>query len=174
MQVPSFPTDNLYKFMALSGLAILGFSTYIGFRTTFERSEKWREHYFEYRALELKLADIGGTTEPGTDALDPSRRGEDFRLRNPEFFREWDEHALEHLDLKSLDETYSQILNSCRGFGILGVALALFGFWQWYQKLQRPLDQLLRAELEATTEKAAHLGAPSLKEVKGQSGEEAG
>ena len=52
---PNIPTDNLYKFLALSGLTVFIFGMYIGISTYKEQKKRWLDHYTEYVLIAEEL-----------------------------------------------------------------------------------------------------------------------
>ena len=52
--IPNIPTDNLYKFIALSGIAILMFSIYLYVNKGYEIKNSLRETEMKLAILEVK------------------------------------------------------------------------------------------------------------------------
>ena len=164
MTIPSLPTDNLYKFLALAGLLLLVFALV----------------YPLDRLTELQLKQTKIDTEWQTLALEVSRlaedsagvRGEVDRLqKNPNANIQDTKGALDSIATIS-DRLHTlqikQISLNGKGqeikivsgdiffmrkllvFGfLLGGILALIGFLGWYFRVQKPQDMLLRKSLKS-------------------------
>jgi len=140
--IPSPPTDNLYKFMALAGIVLLVAAPF--FWTTYRLKQE--EHLrAELRWMaeaqppsEYYLAKV--QIEHGeTVSLERRQMVERFDYAEKELGRVSDEFAA----LESYKLTVSILAAT---MGTIGLSLAAFGFPLWYVRVQRPLDRLLVRE----------------------------
>ncbi len=165
MAFPQLPTDNLYKFLALSGVAIL-LASVLGPFGRFEQDWvaihrikgetdvlQMRVTHHEQRVQRLK----SDMSRPDAEAASPGRR-EDLVTQI-----EASQEALElaGAELKARSDLAASIhhqtddLFVLGGLGIsLGLSLATAGFVLWYRRVQVHQDALLRSE-------AAHSDDPS-------------
>jgi hypothetical protein len=154
------PTDNLYKFLAIFGLIVFGFSWYLPLQHLAENSRevaKWnaawgpllvREQQSDDSAraeLECAIADAK-MREAGKQPLE----SEECTLVKRA--RQQSQNEQKNLDvataelrggLATLDYLHSQAvlylwLGVC--FGLAGLIMCITGFWFWYLRLQRYLD----------------------------------
>lgn len=147
--LPSPPTDNLYKFMALSGVILLLVAPIFWAKFYISHSERTRaaieslgyslpppEYYF-FRAKVLA----------GESVPDEQRKlVEKFELLRRESSRLGGEYLRY--------DRFSYVVTSAAIFlGLLGLALTWFGFRLWYLRVQKPLDRILLREARETDEK---------------------
>jgi len=116
--IPNLPTDNLYKFQALSGLTLLIFS--FAFIVLFT---------IEVKNEAIKLDSI-------IEDVRSNQQSEKIDLKK--------EFRLFHV--KGFQFSMSVIGGSI--LGVIGVFLAINGFYQWNKKVQKPLNELLLLELD--------------------------
>jgi hypothetical protein len=153
MSLPNVPTDNLYKFIALSGVLIILSSSYLSIQFIFDSSQKIRELNMDisiyYSKAEFIVEDI-----------------EDLRDSNPK----WDNEEISELnylikeqrklllekieveekkkELNRLDETTSIVIKYWLLVLFISIAMMIYGFSKWYTKVQRFLDKKLKKESE--------------------------
>jgi hypothetical protein len=143
--LPSLPTDNLYKFMALSGLAVLfGAATFwLAFTIAAHQRQtdawnalfRWAPPY-EYYA-------------PPPPPADPAAaQAQEQRLTK---LREEVEHRKEEFRRADaalwIDNRFGTVVDVLSVvFATLGLVSTLLGFRWWYVRLQRPLDARLAKE----------------------------
>lgn len=128
MKIPSLPTDNLYKFLALFGLVL--FITGLYFFNDLEKSTfrnidelKIREALNEY-AGELKLDSVA-----------------QFEIRQ-------DSIRIKH-DINVLSKDLESFKKNMIGYFVIlifGGLLSVFGFGRWYYKLQKFQDRIIENE----------------------------
>lgn len=139
--LPTVPTDNLYKFIAIAGLVLVG----IGIVTPFlldqgffdymtkrmqQENDRLVENYFKMRD------DRDGTKESNDEfetLFTATKESQVAALKN-----ELDAH-------RRLG--YWKMGAAMVGL-VLGVLLMGYGFWQWYLKIQLLLDEKLELELK--------------------------
>jgi hypothetical protein len=120
MPTPSLPTDNLYKFIALAGIALVVATVVLGFGT-----------YRDLLDREAELRAQGGTLGWSS--------GQPLDQNLPE------ERDLKHgiLLLRArLDAAVKQFPMLSYPL-VAGTALMGVGFWLWYVRLQRHLDAIV-------------------------------
>ena len=146
------PTDNLYKFIALTGTAIVALMLillhqHIGssFREYIELEASLNQQGLEFDALMLRL-----------DAYDDeafaslTEKGIMEKLGDKEYHRQIENFAgidanLERI--KMLDVSLYLVSILYVVFAVLGALTAFTGFRLWYVKLQRYLDKKLELEV---------------------------
>jgi hypothetical protein len=141
MNIPNLPTDNLYKFLALTGIIILIFSIAITeIRLTELESEsddyltQKGELYFDIQSLNSDL-----------DRITDKEIFELKRLKNEIRIREFKLSRTKELLLKKSKQTRTVFRWSI--FGVLsGLLISVFGFVLWYNRVQRYLDYKLKLE----------------------------
>jgi|CXWL01.1.fsa_nt_gi biopolymer transport protein ExbB/TolQ len=142
MNLPSLPTDNLYKFVALTGLALLALSL------TFPVSKiiELQMAVTESQALRAKLDIQDDTVERALQKLEKSISPSAGEVASVRELHEQRKLMQIELDKTSKLNTYQlewiQLYRSASIIGlILGSVLATLGFRFWYIRVQRPLDQ---------------------------------
>jgi uncharacterized membrane protein len=141
MNIPNLPTDNLYKFLALTGIIILIFSIAITeTRLTELESEsdyyltQQGELYFDIQSLNSDL-----------DRITDKEIFELKRLKNEIRIRVFKLSRTKELLLKKSKQTRTVFRWSI--FGVLsGLLISVFGFVLWYNRVQRYLDYKLKLE----------------------------
>lgn len=161
--IPSItpPTDNLYKFISLFGLTILLFSVYnIGI--TFDASAKSKMGIEDVKvSLQKAIYEKSYSTN---DSLRTDKVGNHFRpgkilqmeqdlLQIERFIASCqldpkDEIALSG-DISKISVALDNLSIKQRGyigFGCIGFALMIFGFFKWHYKEQQLRDKMLEIE----------------------------
>ena len=139
--IPNFPTDNLYKFFALSGVFVFIASIWLNSNMLSD--------------LNTSLNEITVEAETATTLrhLLPENIADDYDLRSAEIklFREFAELSIS--SQTKLDALIKQ-QNKVMKFSILlyivacfGILVSGIGFRQWYLKVQKPLDEILQLNL---------------------------
>jgi hypothetical protein len=152
MTVPPLPTDNLYKFLALSGLVLCGVCFWYPHAQIYRLlgdDIRWRTDAEVVKIqYEYLKADIERLGKVPTNSLSAAEVAE-LRQRNQQL-----EVARAELDGKrqqiiiTLDELRG--LQHLRKAGLaFGMFLWLLGFWLWFRRVQLPLDAMLRKQVSA-------------------------
>ena len=149
--IPNLPTDNLYKFMALSGIFLMVFSF------SFEQLQKQKIHKLLYE-VEANLI----VTDSIQALLPPNREPESENDdADVVLYREHVELVkMNKLKLREREALIEQHDNT--RFPLLflffsGAGMAFFGFYSWYRRVQKPLDKILKLNLEKAKLEAASL-----------------
>jgi len=142
--IPNLPTDNLYKFIALAGLLI----AFVGYGFQHLDEERW---YAQTKVMEVEL-----------DALSSSSKElvkltEEQTLPNDELSKEYENFQKSLFEFQKkfapMNSPGSQKLYQWAGIaGYVGIILSIVGFVLWYQKVQKPLDEILKIQLEKARE----------------------
>lgn len=163
MNIPNFPTDNLYKFIAISGLILILVSMVIPFikseeillqtqkdslkLSIFEIQSKYLDENVEFlkSRMEKLLEENKDTKFTNEDKEDAIKLQNDLMqleidLANIKNKNNITEESLN--TLRNLRKTFSLV-------GVLGFVLATFGFLMWYVKLQFHLDKIIEKQSEA-------------------------
>ncbi len=142
MNLSVVPTDNLYKFMAVSGIVIALFSASALYNWTNEAHDRSSKNLLTVMLLK---AEIDTYTEKRRRAIETGERkagtkqDHDIELREkfvPQLIQM--ERAKEESD-RELDRLYSVYVIGIIGV-ILGFFLSVLGFRLWYLRVQRYQD----------------------------------
>jgi hypothetical protein len=161
--IPRLPTDNLYKFVALSGVLLVivgyGIPAYSLVRSSALARPILREQVERIARQKVMISQYERSTAAykkndaaaGRALYDSANRLNDSLKRTSPLADEAFDEVKEDRDL----------LNDFVKVGFLLVAIggicAIWGFTNWYTKLQRPLDEIISREakgLEALEDKA--------------------
>ncbi|RXK81641.1 hypothetical protein EST62_11890 [Chlorobaculum sp. 24CR] len=149
------PTDNLYKFMAVFGLVLIGLSIYVFVR--FVDVQMVRNVDANSRITKLKIKDDIALMRLD-DAIRNAQRREalgakktkDISAKSDSSKIIYDKMMGEvQNDIEIMgyyDKLYSLYLTIVIIFGVLGFILMLTGFVLWYIKLQKYLDDKIRGQ----------------------------
>jgi hypothetical protein len=154
---PSPPTDNLYKFVAISGVVLLiGAPVYW---TSYElqlqerETEAWAslikqvsvpgEYFFPPKADGTPEAAKAHEKWEALKRIVDAQEADNFRIRRRL-------HDLERFEVLVTTLAWT--------FGMLGLFLSMLGFRLWYVRVQRPQDRLL---LKQAAETQDHGAAPT-------------
>lgn len=140
MDIPNLPTDNLYKFMALTGLLLM-----IGsFLIVFFQAEKSRELSREFdQSVAIAKAHLE------TAKAAPTKMGE-----SPEVAAETLEKAkIQMAKSEAIQNELKLILDDKPTFlgfylvgEVIGLILSISGFGLWYTRVQKYQDMLLKRQ----------------------------
>jgi len=145
MDIPSLPTDNLYKFLAIAGVMLFGFSFAFPMVQIDELDLKyavWRSD-LDLMGLEIQIADEsikmaeGRKNLSSKEVLELKRNNQDNRRKLLQIKNK----------LRELDVIHQRIIFYRWFFVggiILGAVMAFAGFGLWYYRIQRPLDIQLK------------------------------
>jgi hypothetical protein len=148
MTLPLFPTDNLYKFLALSGLALLVFSvvypttrmTELRIRQAETRSQL-KIRTLEIEAIEKELNQEIQVQPPSTEQLAIlSDRGLQSGIKNAQL-----SSYIEQTNVLVEELSFFMLLLNIGMF--FGFTMAVVGFWLWYHKVQRLLDLIAKKQM---------------------------
>ena len=148
---PSPPTDNLYKFVAISGLLLLvGAPVYW---TTFE--VKLQERQTEAWVSLFERIQVPGEylVPPRFENIPEGNRGhEKWQALRDSIDSQEAEHFRISAQLHDLERVERLVSVVSLLAGALGLLFASLGFRFWYVRVQLPQDQLLKKQLaEAST-----------------------
>jgi hypothetical protein len=164
MNLPSLPTDNLYKFMALAGLAAFFFSVVYPTWQTRELKVKQLEQDAERAVLQIEhahlvaeLYDASGKVKPDAqpDGLATKRRFRDLEIKAAQL--EGKKQVLIRLAAEA------NLFSLAFWYGIVaGLIVTIWGFALWYRRVQKPQDALLQQQLkDAMQARASSETAPT-------------
>jgi hypothetical protein len=146
MKIPDVPTDNLYKFLAITGLIIFISANGMGLYATINISQqtiKFKSEILD-RSLDNTLLHAGAHEDNMDNAVINGYKL--FEKRYIDIGR--NEHVLlqrkEELDL--IMATYSLIKGIYKLLILISVSLMIYGFVNWKYKLQNYQDEILRNE----------------------------
>ena len=154
--IPSLPTDNLYKFVAMTGLVLIIFVIVYPSQKLVELTIKKIDAETEVAVISNEINDIsdevkrieraaiqqGNVTAAQLEQL--GKRNSEARDKNRRM-----EGELKKIQvLEAQHETLESITKPLFSLGLLLMAV---GFLCWYVLVQRPTDALLRKEKKAAT-----------------------
>ena len=141
MNIPNLPTDNIYKFLALSGLFIVTFCISIteiklaDFETDLDVYEiQVAELEYEVQLLDSRLEKDSYNEVYSSEKLADELKFKNFKLSNTH-----------ELLLKKSDKFKRTFHWSIFGI-IIGLIICILGFYYWYVRVQRFLDYKLKKE----------------------------
>jgi hypothetical protein len=147
MYIPAIPTDNLYKFLALSGIALVIISLLYpehairGLKTqSINAQTELSVLNAEAKDISSDIADLKNMKSIAVDKLDDlSRKNNELRIRGLRAGGE-----VRKIEFFATQE--SKLLAYSRPLFWLGCAMSFFGFLLWYVKVQRPADALVKKQ----------------------------
>lgn len=178
MNLPSIPTDNLYKFCAVSGIVLLLFGATIPVQKLFDTQDKLDQVKTEEKILSVQIANLRedfnrvnsdlGTLEKDTTAAEanpgaadlPSLRARSTAAsttlsavksqgRQLAIINVRQQGNLDHL--KHLIQRLWLYVAAAAIFMLGGLELAFFGFRRWYYLVQKPTDDLLQHRIRESS-----------------------
>jgi len=135
------PTDNLYKFMALSGVVLLIIAPFF-----------WAKFYITHaERTQLAIQMLRELPPPGYfDARAAIEGGLRVSAEQKKLVEKYDALRKESSRVGSeflFYENFRYVVTGAAIFlGLLGCALTYFGFRLWYLRLQKPLDRILKKQ----------------------------
>ncbi len=150
MRFPNLPTDNLYKFMALSGLILFVFSFFVPF---------WLMHNIKLKTLEIKeeldLLDIEEKylkeIHEDIEALPSNKRRKAIKL-NEERFKDYSKKLMQTRRKVETMKYLDSMRRDIRILALVGISLGVIftycGFFLWYKRLQKYQDQIIKNEAQ--------------------------
>lgn len=157
------PTDNLYKFLALAGLAaaiVAGYiqtTTYIRLLAYGSLQKDADMTAASYSTLsQAAISKIGAELQAKKIDAKAAQEHKDYVIKLTDsyvskFTKEHDEAGDAYHKLYAETKDQSWILGIV---GLMGLAIAVAGFVLWYFKLQKPLDEIMKYDLLERREKA--------------------
>lgn len=126
MNINNLPTDNLYKFIALSGLVLIFYSSF------YIRPLIWEVEIEVARlATEIEVIEMAEDVEaPEAKKLVTLEKLKNMKVKNAV--------------TKQKHEKYKSLHNENKLLVFIGLLLTCLGFYLWYYRVQRPIDQKLK------------------------------
>lgn len=165
------PTDNLYKFLAIFGLVVFGFSIFVPLQRLEEHSRelaKWNAAWTPLlqRALdsddderEALICAIAQAEKKRTKAnsseckhIEATRTERDQSSRDLQ--RAMAEQDSGRAMLAHLQQQFLIYRNIGFATAAFGLVCCVAGFWLWYVRVQRPLDAATAAQRASTSDNA--------------------
>jgi hypothetical protein len=148
MTLPNLPTDNLYKFLALSGLLLAVISFAFPMKLIYEAREQLLSQQTEFEVLKIELESIHARVESaemkGTLGTGEGRELLEKHYKNEIALVKVNSQAAKIRLLSNEIESWKLWMAILVG---LGIFFAVVGFILWYQVVQAPADKLLRLQL---------------------------
>ena len=205
MQMPNIPTDNLYKFLSLSGIAIFIFSIVYPVYLSKQLDDLVNETTTSIGLMEIETEflskKLNELSEESSKKTDEKSKDCDYKKENnpekdlkkllenlydekncdslkfiyqykDELFRELKklkenqkqliemrelnhQHNINNYQIKRKIEINRELANDLKTIHrfaflgiVLGIILAIIGFYLWYNKVQKLLDEKIRLELK--------------------------
>lgn len=145
METSSLPTDNLYKFIALAGLALLLLLTVYPTKKIYELQLQIVREGTELSILDINEKNWTTDFERLKSQKNPPR-AEVLRLRDRS--REMEINAVK---LRGKNDEIKAVLGELKKYqwamylgSFVGLTMMVFGFGLWYSRVQKYLDKQLR------------------------------
>ena len=145
MNLPAPPTDNLYKFFALAGLALSAFCFVYLLTQVGDLELKSIEVRTQAKILEVDVSALKHAIAVLEAKKDPT--AEEIRQRGVQIQQleiKFVEHEGQQDRLRTLTQNLRTVLNLLSVGSLLGLPIAGLGFYLWYVRVQRPADKLAR------------------------------
>jgi hypothetical protein len=143
------PTDNLYKFIALAGVALVFFGIYlfVSHLSKVETKLEDLQHAMARAGAEIAYLEreIAGRQLADISAEERVEFGE--RVLNARLLHE--ENVVNTAIVARLNTRLRLLLSVGKIVVVLGLVLTVIGFALWYVNTQGPQDQLLQAQLKS-------------------------
>lgn len=147
MNIPTFPTDNLYKFLAISGIGII--LTSVLYAQTFvyklqdqviELDGAFNELDYESTLLEKQISVLESAAEPSeSDFRSAQAANKKLHLKKIQIKTKFEL-------LKAKRTQADELLRNSYIGSLVGLLMSFFGFSSWYLKVQRYQDRVLATE----------------------------
>ena len=166
------PTDNLYKFVALSGVVMVLVSIYLAYTKTLEVNLAANDADEQNDILNLEMETIQGelkklndfreviSKKTKSENLDDKReaielvelvdfddRIESLKILRKEFRISSARFISNERRFKEQLDIAAKLRMVCLFTGGIGAVMAFFGFIFWYRRVQKPLDKILLSKL---------------------------
>ncbi len=165
---PIPPSDNLYKFTAISGLIIVLLSLFIPWKLGSELRILQIDIELDLKRLEIDQESIEASSQKTTDAIqnyDELMKNSDTRNKQrleSLNFQLTDQggrlknHELFLAEVKTANEKHQFLLLQFKILGLIswmalmvGMLMTGLGFWNWYFKFQIYQDRIVKAQARA-------------------------
>lgn len=169
LPTPQLPTDNLYKFIAIAGLVFVVMGVVVPLQL---QNQIDRDHLPVARAVERMTAattELRREVEAEWDALAHASTTQPSSRPYPSPTSTQSSTSTDRMhQLRVEADEAMNLVNSYRvGFrnatrivgaavigGVVGIAMMIFGFARWYQRVQKYQDIILAAEAAKATREA--------------------
>lgn len=150
MNLSLLPTDNLYKFLALAGLALVGFAIVVYLKTARALIERLHTLDIEAKTALPVLAYLEWVVEQkATRPAMPFEERDELRKLHRDISIK---HERQKVELQYATDLTAQLrwLGHATLVGVtLGLAVSALGFALWYTEVQRPTDFSVKAATSA-------------------------
>ena len=141
--LPTIPTDNLYKFMALAGIVMLIVAPIF-----------YAKYYISHYNIELEAIESLKIYKPAELYF---KNTKELTKEEKIFLDKIESKEKENKQIQKGYELYSRFSNVILLLSIImaavGLALSIVGFWLWYNRVQKPLDKILLNETKMVSKK---------------------
>jgi hypothetical protein len=150
MQIPNVPTDNLYKFISISGLVLI-VTSFIAISIS---QREVADQIFTTHQEALSVGKAIQQLDDEMDALVSNPTPESY-VRAKQILEETKPLEVELAKLESMNDkseymhlASTEDLNFFKNQIYFGFFLTILGFIGWYYRLQRHLDAIVKKEAE--------------------------
>jgi hypothetical protein len=147
MDILKPPTDNLYKFIAISGLLIILASFVFPQILYKDYAMKFAEIEGDLRVLERQMDTLNSIKD--TESDDPRQKKEDDIEKN-RIEIEFEKGLAEAFRKREIRVALSNYAHRWQIFGYIGMSFGLVmmssGFYLWYSRLQKYEDKLMKCK----------------------------
>lgn len=181
MNIPNLPTDNLYKFISMTGVLLMFVCVAVLEYRISQQVELNTEISLGKKAFEFLERDLERTSK-GLDSIlqsleEAEKRGEKIDSNKLEHFsslkkgheelkarvRNIDREIMTLRKKSDFAENYYQRTLRIKPLllfgGFTGIALAFIGFYLWYHRLQKHQDMLLKMQAISAAQQVAQADA---------------
>lgn len=162
MNLPAFPTDNLYKFIAIAGLILSGYCAFFAYQQVWEIKFQIIGLETDERIIKTEITEL-------TKELD--NLSERMAAENTIALQEVKDFQKRHLAIAHQKTRFEgkrrenellieQLNNHFKVFwvGIVGgLLVSIVGFWLWYKRIQKPAETLMAKRIAEWEKDKANL-----------------
>lgn len=148
MNLPNFPTDNLYKFVAVAGLILAAYCAFFAYQQVLDLQLQMARAETEEDIIRLEIQQIEQETEKifaKKDASPDEIKEVNARIRAAQIQR------LRVIGKKNEVKLLAAQVRVHYGLfwaGIIGgLLMSGWGFKQWYCQIQKPNDELMKKNM---------------------------
>jgi hypothetical protein len=151
---PNFPTDNLYKFVAIFGLALILFSYFFLGKVLYESTHESIEANYLKMIHQFDAKAFIKNWPPGKTPLwKQLRAGKISKEKYEDLIRDYrelcekeDKLAISLAKCDTFNTFRFLVFKFCMATMILGTILSGLGFFFWYTRLQKYQDEIVQNE----------------------------
>ncbi len=148
----SLPTDNLYKFIAISGISLLIFCGHLNWNTQQTLLQKLEDIETEVDVLSFQQTTLDNDLKKDKDTTNKQRSNSPIAIsQKKQLSNIQNELQIKGILLKGKAKSLRRITNDSKNLfvftttiGTIGILMAFFGFFMWYYKVQVHHDRSIK------------------------------